>query len=541
MSVDLNDPNITAAYESITKQSSTDWLLLSYGQTRDRLALFASGEGGIDALRSNIPSDAEDVFFGFCREAENGKNYYVLISYVPEAVSGVRRARALVHSRAVGALLKANQGTLSVNNIDQLNAENVRDRLKLGPSFIPRATSNGLIQRSASEPVDQSAKMEASGSTSPITTKPLSPPTPPKAPMTMKRIVSQPQSQSIRRLMESDDDEPPPTPPKDKFSPYSFKSGMSPQRSSEKLTGSISAHSQPSRPQTSGQPSSSSGNDSSKVLLSSTRARSASAPRKPTPRSLSPGERARLRAEAQKQRELDEQKAIQEEAERQARLKREKQETLRQAELEEERRRIAVEEEKRYVAAERARKEAEREAEEERLEQEAEAKRQADKARRLQEARRLEELRKEEERRKEEAAKIKEEERKRAEAEKSVKMKEIQSKFVKGSKGANPVLLSGYVTVQTSASIAWKRRFFELHTSALILYKDSKERTQPVDTMDLTRGRVRAIREPGEGFEELEAIPFAFAVEFKDAGSWSLYSDSAEEKVWLQSTVLRFF
>lgn len=50
--------------------------------------------------------------------------------------------------------------------------------------------------------------------------------------------------------------------------------------------------------------------------------------------------------------------------------------------------------------------------------------------------------------------------------------------------------------------------------------------------MDLSEGRIRAIKEPDEGYDELEAIPHAFAVEFRDGeGPWSMYCDNAEDKV----------
>lgn len=50
--------------------------------------------------------------------------------------------------------------------------------------------------------------------------------------------------------------------------------------------------------------------------------------------------------------------------------------------------------------------------------------------------------------------------------------------------------------------------------------------------MILERGRVAAIKEPDEGYDELEAIPHSFAVEFTDGdGAWCMYCDSAEDKV----------
>lgn len=83
-------------------------LLLSYGQvirlpsqpigttnhlpqTRDRLSLINSGNGGVETMRVDIMRNMNGIFFGFCREQENGKNYYAIIAYVPESVSGVRR------------------------------------------------------------------------------------------------------------------------------------------------------------------------------------------------------------------------------------------------------------------------------------------------------------------------------------------------------------------------------------------------------------------------------------------------------------------
>ncbi len=42
---------------------------------------------------------------------------------------------------------------------------------------------------------------------------------------------------------------------------------------------------------------------------------------------------------------------------------------------------------------------------------------------------------------------------------------------------------------------------------------------------------VKALKEPTDGYENLEAIPFSFVIEFRDRGPWSVYTDSEEEKV----------
>jgi len=58
-----------------------------------------------------------------------------------------------------------------------------------------------------------------------------------------------------------------------------------------------------------------------------------------------------------------------------------------------------------------------------------------------------------------------------------------------------------------------------------------KDVSQPVDSIELG-GRVSALREWHEGYEELEALDYSFALEFKDGqGPWSMFCDSEEDKV----------
>ncbi|RHZ53887.1 hypothetical protein Glove_433g9 [Diversispora epigaea] len=135
MSCDLTDPEISVAYEAITSGQDTNWLILGYHDTRDKISLYSKGSGGLEELRNNLK---EEVLYGFLRI----ENRFVLLTYVSEAVSGVRRARALVHGRAVGALFKAHQIQISASTPNDLTEANVRNRLKLGePSERPISPS----------------------------------------------------------------------------------------------------------------------------------------------------------------------------------------------------------------------------------------------------------------------------------------------------------------------------------------------------------------------------------------------------------------
>jgi len=124
MSCDLSDPNIQEAYDEIVNGRETNWLILGYHDTRDKISLYSKGSGGLDELRNNLK---EEVLYGFLRI----ENRFVLLTYVSEQVSGVRRARALVHGRAVGALFKAHQAQISASNVNDLSEASLRTRLKL--------------------------------------------------------------------------------------------------------------------------------------------------------------------------------------------------------------------------------------------------------------------------------------------------------------------------------------------------------------------------------------------------------------------------
>ncbi|KAF9298923.1 hypothetical protein BKA57DRAFT_453523 [Linnemannia elongata] len=135
MSCDLTDPAILEAYQDIISGTPTNWLILGYHDTRDKISLYSRGTGGIDELTSNLK---EEVLYGFVRIEDR----FALLAYVSEQVSGLRRARALVHGKAVGALFKASNVQINTSSLAELTEERVRTRLGLidGPPT-PEANS----------------------------------------------------------------------------------------------------------------------------------------------------------------------------------------------------------------------------------------------------------------------------------------------------------------------------------------------------------------------------------------------------------------
>jgi len=402
--------------------------------------------------------------------------------------------------------------------------------INLSGSLIPRLISNKrALQRSVSEPTGPQDQPKVAG----IRDK--------RAPR-LREYASEHQGPSsfsqddgdmatqlrtTQRLRNLGDDLPPPTPPKD--TKFMLKLDTDHPSKHHPYRGSASDESGESR---------------SDLAYLSDRIDEKSqgyegfSPPPPPVRMLTPEEKGQLRMEAQRRREEEERRSLEEEEAWQARIKREKAKIIRQAEMEESRRLLRIAEEKRLAAAEKARRESEAQEEEERRLRDLEIRKQAAKERRLENARKAEEEQRQATRRAEEVAKKQEEERRRSEESRRIKLEDIWEKF-KANSASDTVLLSGNVTIQTSISVSWKRRFFELSRDALFFYRDSQDRTQPMDTMTFAGGRVSSIKEPAEGcYEELEAIPHSFAVEFTDGdGPWCLFTDSGDDKDMLVSLI----
>ncbi|CAD6574162.1 MAG: hypothetical protein CYPHOPRED_005303 [Cyphobasidiales sp. Tagirdzhanova-0007] len=141
MSADLSsDPAISASYNELRDHDSPlDWLNIGYAPEgpKDKLVLVARGQGGLESLTQSLTASIPpSIQFGLLRV----EGRFLLVTVLPEDTGGVRRARALVHSRAVGAKL-SHQASLSIARPEDLTLGLVRNKLKLDtgspPSSLP--------------------------------------------------------------------------------------------------------------------------------------------------------------------------------------------------------------------------------------------------------------------------------------------------------------------------------------------------------------------------------------------------------------------
>ncbi|KAF9449948.1 hypothetical protein P691DRAFT_758611 [Macrolepiota fuliginosa MF-IS2] len=239
-----------------------------------------------------------------------------------------------------------------------------------------------------------------------------------------------------------------------------------------------------------------------------------------------PAERARVRMEQQRQKEEEEREVLRIEEERQEKMKRKKEKLMRREEEEAERRKVAIQAEALRVAAERRRKEEEERREEERKAQERVERKRVEKQRRIEEHLRLEEWRRKQARIAEESARAEEEARRREERERREKILRVEGEVKEKAKEGS---VAGWVTIQTDESVVWRRKYYKFAPNTFYFYRNPKDLTQAMDRLEV-RGAVKALKEPKDGYEDLKAIPFSFAIEFHDRAPWAMFADSEEEK-----------
>ncbi|KAF9192338.1 hypothetical protein BGZ51_005731 [Haplosporangium sp. Z 767] len=165
MSCDLTDPAILEAYQDIVNGTPTNWLILGYHDTRDKISLYSKGTGGIEELTANLK---EEVLYGFVRIEDR----FALLAYVSEQVSGLRRARALVHGKAVGALFKASNVQINTSTLAELTEERVRARLGLVDGPPTPETSSPVMP---SSPMAAPSPVAAPRPATPVSPAPATP------------------------------------------------------------------------------------------------------------------------------------------------------------------------------------------------------------------------------------------------------------------------------------------------------------------------------------------------------------------------------
>ncbi|PPQ94645.1 hypothetical protein CVT25_009376 [Psilocybe cyanescens] len=593
MALNMSDPAaIMAVYSSIL-DNENNWMLLHYiNDSHDELGLYSYGSQGLEEMKTQL-SDLHRVFIAFYREEVDADPGYIVINYIPTAVSGVKRARALVHSRRIGGILKRHQSIFTVDSLSLITADNVHEAIINPDTAFSSPTSQTTPTTSTLADATNKLPLRQREPVSVAPLEPLRPLRPPKqfADSTNKppleqrdpigatsteplrhlqplRAPSQPDlaqemgrksfgatyaphveppnvppvpplpkgggsifSNFLRRKKDSDGggDLPPPTPPKDKNAHYAPPVGMS--LSSPPFASNRAMRHQRSR-SLSDYAVISHVKGSSDVVIESEPYETGYVIPLRGKWSQDGGRPSDPTERARRRRELQMQR------------EQEEKEALEQEARRQERIRLEKEEMRRQEIEWEARRKVEIEQEirritaerkrREQMEKEEEERRRQDleERRRQDREKRVEEHRRLEQWRKEQARQVEVAARRAEENRKREELerkKRIQKAEAKFKGNTVESELTGWVTVQSKDALSWKRRYYKFLKGNVFLYRSPKDLAEALDEVEL-RGRVRGLKEWHEGYDDLEAILFSFVVEFKNGEHWSMYADSEEEK-----------
>ncbi|KAG0981654.1 hypothetical protein G6F29_006898 [Rhizopus arrhizus] len=87
----------------------------------------------------------DEIFYGFVKL----NNRCILITWLPEQFTGIRRARALVHSRFIALHLNLHYAQLTASDMSDLSEDNIRALLKLDRQTCQRSSSTSYLEERA--------------------------------------------------------------------------------------------------------------------------------------------------------------------------------------------------------------------------------------------------------------------------------------------------------------------------------------------------------------------------------------------------------
>ncbi|WWC99187.1 hypothetical protein V866_006082 [Kwoniella sp. B9012] len=151
MSVDLSDPQIGLTRSKIQDPNDpTTWFLLHYATSltspisipslSQYITVLSSGpEPLLPSWQEHLTDTKEDVLFGYGEIAGKG----LVLLFLRDSVGGVKRARAVVHSRSIASLFPDYTALITIAHPSQLTEELITDRLALNqssslPSTVPK-------------------------------------------------------------------------------------------------------------------------------------------------------------------------------------------------------------------------------------------------------------------------------------------------------------------------------------------------------------------------------------------------------------------
>uniref|UniRef100_A0A6B2LK14 ADF-H domain-containing protein n=1 Tax=Arcella intermedia TaxID=1963864 RepID=A0A6B2LK14_9EUKA len=108
------------------------WMILGYDNSKspDKLVVTNSGTGGFDEFLEAISPDKACYMYLNYKFGDTGRSRFIVMSYVPEALNGLQKARVVGHRGAVESFIKYYQINWHSQSIDEITEAELNKKLR---------------------------------------------------------------------------------------------------------------------------------------------------------------------------------------------------------------------------------------------------------------------------------------------------------------------------------------------------------------------------------------------------------------------------
>jgi len=130
---DLTDAEVLNMYVRMRDdQDPLTYMILGYDNSvsQDKLFVTASGTGDFDEFVENITENKPIYMYLNYKFGDTGRSRFIVMSYVPEAINGLQKARVVGHRGAVESFIKYYQISWHCLSIDEIKESELSKKLR---------------------------------------------------------------------------------------------------------------------------------------------------------------------------------------------------------------------------------------------------------------------------------------------------------------------------------------------------------------------------------------------------------------------------
>eukprot|EP01129_Flabellula_baltica_P004107 TRINITY_DN1402_c0_g1_i1.p1 TRINITY_DN1402_c0_g1~~TRINITY_DN1402_c0_g1_i1.p1 ORF type:complete len:474 (-),score=76.53 TRINITY_DN1402_c0_g1_i1:21-1442(-) len=180
--VDITEAEVLEAYlKCRDDDDDTNWILLGYKGTKNKLFVEGLGNGGIEELMEEIDDSLPFYIYFSHNMGDTNRPRFVFMTYIPEHLNGLQKSRVLRHRADVETFIKFSTITWHFQELSEFSVEELESKLLAasGANYSVQESNKGNFTAYKTKTADFYSETEKRGSkmkiiydSGPLTTTP---------------------------------------------------------------------------------------------------------------------------------------------------------------------------------------------------------------------------------------------------------------------------------------------------------------------------------------------------------------------------------